>query len=55
MALKNKTKTTNPPVFLKVYGVEALTKKLINMHIGHDRSVGLGVCFAKETRPRIGE
>ena len=39
-----RTKTTNIPVVLKVYGIEGLTKESIDMDIGHERSVG--VCFA---------
>ena len=40
MAKENKTKTTNPPVVLKVYDVESLSMKQIDMYIDHDRSVG---------------
>ena len=35
-----KNKSTNLPIVFEVNGVEGLTKKSIDMHIGHDRSVG---------------
>ena len=47
MAMKNKTKTTNPPVVLEAHGV--LSMKRINMYIDHDRSVG--VCFSNSPTP----
>ena len=50
MAMKNKTKTTNPSVVLEVYVVVGLSMKRINMYIDHDSSVG--VCFSSK-RSRI--